>query len=318
MVEKNTLRRNKTIAICGLFLIIVMVGFGIIFRENKEKNKLVDEFPLLEEIKYEDRMYPAMEATSSDLLGFAGGYLFAPKGDEVYRYNSFSTETEGLTRKELILETVEELEFEDDIPWEIYSLEEYPEQDVILATCPIFGDTLFQYVPSINKEEADVADAVENGFVVIQNGALSSGEDLWEAFYQRAKDGKEAHLRMGYCYTDEGVNMSEELREATKDDSLFFFLKEIRYDGEKYTVSPVNKVDGNYVICEIPGIDSPQAEYQYLMCYEGDNYGRYSHYEKYVLVNDNTVTWEDIQSSFLMPELYEYIPNEELFGVYEE
>lgn len=62
---------------------------------------------------------------------------------------------------------------------------------------------------------------------------------------------------------DEGVNMSEELREATKDDSLSFFLKEIRYDGEKYTVSPV-------------------------------------------------------KSSFLMPELYEYIPNEELFGVYEE
>ena len=72
-----------------------------------------------------------------------------------------------------------------------------------------------------------------------------------------------------YVYTEK--NESDELREATKEDYPQLFFKELCFDGTQYTIRPVNKVNGEFAICEVPGKDSPERTFSYLMHYVGES-----------------------------------------------
>ena len=103
-----------------------------------------------------------------------------------------------------------------------------------------------------------------------------------------------------YVYTEK--NESDELREATKEDYPQLFLKELCFDGTQYTIRPVNKVNGEFAICEVPGKDSPERTFSYLMHYVGESQSASAlikSYDKYVLTNNDRVTWEDITAGML-------------------
>lgn len=66
------------------------------------------------------------------------------------------------------------------------------------------------------------------------------------------------------------------------------YVQDLSFDGERYTLR---------------GIDNRKEyskQYQYLMKYEGPSetpYAEYKSYIRYVLTNDSTVSWEELQWS---------------------
>jgi hypothetical protein len=88
--------------------------------------------------------------------------------------------------------------------------------------------------------------------------------------------------------------------ESVKDEYPKLFLADLTYDGEKYTVRSIE--DGKEYV----------RTYQYLMRYEGEPESKtasYDSYLRYVLTNDNTVTWEDLLWGLASSRFGDYIPH---------
>ena len=78
--------------------------------------------------------------------------------------------------------------------------------------------------------------------------------------------------------------------ERSNDMEETLFIEDLNYDGQKFIHCFVN--DGELMT----------KEYRYLMKYEGQTSRpsmRYRNYLIYALVNDDSLTWEEIESSSL-------------------
>ena len=107
-----------------------------------------------------------------------------------------------------------------------------------------------------------------DNLVVFEDMRCTAGEEIWQAFYQKVSNGESASVEFEQRYTDE--------------QGVTTHLGSLRYDGHVFTLKD-------------PEIDQT---YRYLMHYTGEPsspYATFSHYEYYVLVNDDSVTWEDIE-----------------------
>ncbi|MCR4896990.1 MAG: hypothetical protein K5891_09475 [Lachnospiraceae bacterium] len=126
-------------------------------------------------------------------------------------------------------------------------------------------------------------------------------------------------MDLAYVYRDDPERMSEELREATIEDDPSLFLKRLTYDGTTFLTEPLHKVDGEYVVHEEVGYDSPAATWQCLMHYEGESpyeFSLFTYYDIYVLTNRDDVTWEELQWGMLSSTAGDYIPFEQIYGEY--
>ena len=165
---------------------------------------------------------------------------------------------------------------------------------VALCSCtgkpaPAADKTLFSSVCAANEalERAKNADAV-----VFEGMKLVSGGKVWDAFYKAAQKGKTASVLCVNYYDIEGVNMSEELYEAEKDNypQVFFLLLE--YNGAGYEIT-VRKSDEE-------AIDYHET-FQYLKHFTGKapSQASFTSYDNYVLVDDPAATWEGIQAGLV-------------------
>jgi hypothetical protein len=149
-----------------------------------------------------------------------------------------------------------------------------------------------------NDEISDTynLDSVKNGdFVVFEDGDITSGQSLWEDFVKETDKGKPASVSIANYYTlGDPSQYSEEYYKEIKDDYPIIYIKDLSYDGKKYTIEELE--DGQKI----------SKEYNFLMRYEGvpeSTSALYSRYIYYVLVNDDTVTWKDIFNGMISSQL---------------
>ncbi len=145
-------------------------------------------------------------------------------------------------------------------------------------------------------------DAIEDGCVVFDNGDIAYGQARWDQFAASVPDGK-ASVRLAYYYTLENYD-DEEYYESVKDEYPKLFVQDLEYDGEYYMLRWFE--DGEEII----------QKYKYMLRFEGDAetpYASYDSYVRYVLVNDNTVTWEELQHGIFSSQMGDYIAHHTVY-----
>ena len=150
-----------------------------------------------------------------------------------------------------------------------------------------------------------------DGFVVLEDGDVSVGQDTWRDFYDAAQQGKNASVRLASYHTLEDQNVSEEYYEEHKDEYPVIYLAELSYDGKSYTYRSLNGLDGQngYV-----------RTYPYLVRYEDipkNETATYTVCERYVLVHDEDVTYDRLQYGLYSSQFGDYIDHCVVYNNYQ-
>ena len=157
-------------------------------------------------------------------------------------------------------------------------------------------------------EDYTVEQAKADGCVVHENGDISSGQEYWEQFLKDANRGKEASVRLANYYElGDPSRYGAEYYESIKDEYPKLFLTDLTYDGTQYTVRSIE--DGEEYV----------RTYRYLLRYEGEaetQYATYDSYIRYVLTNDETVTWEELRAGMLSSQFGAYIEHRTVYTDY--
>ncbi|MBE5968202.1 MAG: hypothetical protein E7255_14770 [Lachnospiraceae bacterium] len=145
----------------------------------------------------------------------------------------------------------------------------------------------------------NLGDAKADNCVVFENNDITYGQPVWDDFISATENGKSTTVRLAYYYTlDDPSHYSKEYYEEIKDDYPAIYLKDLSFDGKKYFIESFE--DGQPI----------SKEYRYLLKYEGkpsSPTASFSKYTYYVLVNDNTVTWEDIEHGMISSQSGDWI-----------
>ena len=158
----------------------------------------------------------------------------------------------------------------------------------LLTACSknVANDFLIQLPDSYNLD-----DVKSDNCVVFENGDITYGQSVWDDFITATDNGKSSTVRLAFYYTlGDPSQYSEEHYEEIKDDYPFLFIKDLNFDGKKYIIEGFE--EGQLI----------SKEYKYLVKYEGRPKSAtaiFSKYTYYVLVDDNTVTWDDIEHGML-------------------
>lgn len=136
-------------------------------------------------------------------------------------------------------------------------------------------------------DDYNLDEAKSDNCVVFEDGDVTYGQYVWKKFIKLINNGKSSTVRLAFYYTlGDPSHYSEELYEEIKGDYPVLNMNDLSFDGNKYTIEGFD--DGKLV----------SKEYKYLVKYEGRPKSAtaiFSEYTYYVLVNDNTVTWDDIE-----------------------
>lgn len=155
-------------------------------------------------------------------------------------------------------------------------------------------------------EEYTLKQAKEDGMVVFEDLDITSGQDTWDAFLSDCTKGKSASVFLADYFTlGDASSYSEEYYESVKDDYPVLYVKELSYDGSKYQLKWYE------------GEKSYEYEYTYLMRYEGkptSTSATFSDYVYYVLVNDSSATWEDIEHGMFSSQMGDGIPHNTVYS----
>lgn len=125
-------------------------------------------------------------------------------------------------------------------------------------------------------------------------------------FVKTTDEGKSASVRLAFYYTlDDPSKLSAEYYEEVKDDYPVLFVQDLTYDGEKYIIESLEK--GRLT----------SQEYKYLVKYEGEPssaHATFSWYTYYVLVDDNSMTWEDIERGMVSSNSEDWIAHDIVYS----
>lgn len=268
---------------------------------------------------------PEVTPSTENEAGIYGGYFFIPIDGEVYRYNSdtrlradanyvskYSKDTliyEGTVSQ--LLDGVEE--------WKFYTVREDPEHRYLIGSSAA-GDMLLKYAPALGISEEEIEDVKKNGFVVTRGMEPPYARELMDEFLKKSEAGEPASVRIAKVYDLSG-NISSELEKATRQDYPSLFLTELSFDGSTYTTCPLNRIDDDYILAERKGIDSSKKTWKYLKRLTDVprvKSALYKSAERYVLVNDDNITWDDLINGMISSQMGDYIPFEEVITLYDE
>lgn len=153
-------------------------------------------------------------------------------------------------------------------------------------------------------EDYGLEQAKKDGVVLHENGDITSGQEVWEAFAQTASAGKPASVRLGFYHTlDDPSRYAPEYYESVKDDYPLLFILDLAFDGASYTLT---------------GIENGERwtkPYACLVRYENDAPERasYDRSISYALLNDKdiaedeTMTYERLFGSLFSARLEDHI-----------
>ncbi len=149
-----------------------------------------------------------------------------------------------------------------------------------------------QNLESIFQTVCSADDALElardSGLPVFEQQGCTSGNEVWDTFFQTVSKGTPASVLCAHYYVLDKERMSAELYAEEKDKypKLFFYL--VEYDGTEYSVKVREST--------VEALDYEET-FKYLLHFTGaapSSTALYSSYDSYVLVDDPTATWEGI------------------------
>ena len=165
-------------------------------------------------------------------------------------------------------------------------------------------------LPPLEELPADYSleQAREDGCVVHEDVDIASGHEAWEDFLKASSSGKAAAVRLVNYYTlDDPSRYDPDYYESIKDDYPLLFVSGLSFDGKAYTVSGLE--------------DSERWEktYSHLKRFEDKaetHSAVYDSYIRYVLVNDDTVTWNQLVHGMFSSRFGDSIPFHSVYTDY--
>ena len=234
---------------------------------------------------------------------------YVPVGSSFAPYEIVGGTTDRVTKKDLIAEFREDSlglgRPADMYDHAIYSLEEYPDLDLLLVTVTNVKDGVMNEVYIAPKKPVKLAgateleDAISEGIYVQKQGQVYANRDAMTKFYENSLNGTAGSLIIGYYY-EMSDNVSQDYYMAYKDDYPVMYYALLSFDGTQFTIVRVDKVESGYEIHQELGYTAPTTTWKYLMHYEGvpregSVPSTITYYDRYVLTDDNTVTWNEIE-----------------------
>lgn len=179
---------------------------------------------------------------------------------------------------------------------------------LILAGCaPDDTAELLVYAPLENlPSDYSLEDAKKDSCVVMENGDITSGQKIWDSFVKTTAAGSPVSVRTATYYTlDDPSRYSEEYYESVKNEYPRLFVHDLTFDGEAYTIRWWE--DGKEIV----------RSYPHMIRLEGDAIpsATYKAYVRYVLVHDESLTWEEIERGLASSKMGDYIDH---FTVYSD
>lgn len=158
------------------------------------------------------------------------------------------------------------------------------------------------------KETADnysLEDAKRDGYVIIEDLSVTYGEETWQNFVDSSAEKTPCNVRVVHYYTiGDASRYDPTYYKSIKDDYPKLYIFELDYKDEVFCVSHYEE-DKLY-----------QSEYKYLMRYEGKadtHQASFTSYLRYVLVNDDKVTWNDIFGGMISSQHGDVIPHSQIY-----
>lgn len=150
-------------------------------------------------------------------------------------------------------------------------------------------------------------DAKKAGYVIVENSSLTHGKDTWQEFVDLSSQKKKpCKVRVVHWYTiGEPEHYDPNYYESKKNDYPKMYIMELEYDGKKFRIR------------HYEGEKLYSSEFKYLMRYEGEAespYATFTSYVRYILVNDDKVTWNDIMRSMISSRTGDYIPHRQVYA----
>lgn len=165
-------------------------------------------------------------------------------------------------------------------------------------------------LPPLEELPADYSleQAREDGCVVHEDGDIASGQEAWDDFIKASSAGKAASVRLVNYYTlDDPSRYDPDYYESIKDDYPLLYVSNLSFDGKAYTVSGLE--DG----------ERWTQTYSHLKRFEDKaetHSAVYDSYIRYVLVDDETVTWGQLMHGVLSSRFGDYIPFHSVYTDY--
>lgn len=178
---------------------------------------------------------------------------------------------------------------------------------LLLAGC---GRTQPVPLPPLEELPADYSleQAREDGCVIHEDSDIASGQEAWEEFLKASSAGKAAAVRLANYYTlDDPSRYDPDYYESIKDDYPLLYVSDLTFDGKVYTVSGLE--DG----------ERWTQTYSHLKRFEDKaetHSAVYDSYIRYVLVDDETVTWGQLMHGVLSSRFGDYIPFHSVYTDY--
>jgi hypothetical protein len=178
-------------------------------------------------------------------------------------------------------------------------------------------DLYAEFSAPASKEEEEAL--LAGDFVIMENGSVVAGKDKWSDFYEKTLSGSSAAVRLAYVYTTDKSDGSSGVYETAEDEYPNIFASELVYDGSGFVIGPLHYDGSGFVSSYVPGYDNPVTGWKYLMHYTGTPRSQtalFTEYDRYVLVNNDSVSWEDLEWGMVSSRFGDYIPYTEVFCEY--
>ena len=178
----------------------------------------------------------------------------------------------------------------------------------LLTSChrnpsPITGYIPYGEIPA----DYSLSDAKRDGLVVYEDSDITAGQPVWDEFVRQAEKGESCAVRLAFYYTLDGQNIDPDYYEEIKDDYPCLYIQDLSFDGSMYTLFSVEETE-EYI-----------SRYQYLKRFEEEAPGdtaAYSACVRYVLVNDDNVTWEQLIRGMLSSQSGNWIDHKTVYIKY--
>lgn len=156
------------------------------------------------------------------------------------------------------------------------------------------------------SDDYSLEDAKADKCVVYEDGDITSGQPVWDDFVQASRNGKDAAVRLAFYYTlGKPSQYAPELYAEIKDDYPLLYIQDLTYNGDTYSIE---YYDDSQLITK---------QYTYLVKYTGAPKSQsaiFSEYTYYVLVNDNTVTWDKLEFGLFSSQSGDYIDHYRVYA----
>ena len=157
------------------------------------------------------------------------------------------------------------------------------------------------------SQDYTLEDARIDGCVCFDNGDITEGQKIWDEFVNATNTQDEATVRLAFYYSLDEEQCDPEYYESVKDEYPVLYIQKLTYKDDSYTIRWFEEGE------EI------KKTYKYLMKYEGEPESEtalYESYLRYVLTNDNTVTWEQIWRGLASSKLGDAIDHQVVYQKY--